>query len=162
MNTFWRIAQLTVLAIVFFVVGCVTMLLIHLWDGGLLERWSHAPFTGSVGDESLAVELATLPVVLAVLTCWGVVRLFRLRAVHNEIGDTFRPVLTVVAGYGRFLLVVVGAAYFLMGHGWAAAAHLAISLVLFVLFYRQHRPRGQAIHAQLRLEQEEGDDEDVA
>jgi hypothetical protein len=158
-NTLRRILQLTILAIVFMVVGGVAFFFIELWSGGRLERWRSAPFTGSVGDESLAIELATLPVVLAVLACWGVVRLFRLRAVHNEVDDTFRPILTVISGYGRFVLIVVAAAYLLMGYGWAAAAHFAIAVVMFALFYRHHRVREQAIHDRLQLEQEEeGDD----
>jgi len=162
MRTFWRILQLTILAIVFFVVSGATGFLIRLWDGGLLERWSSAPFTGSIGDESLAIELATLPVVLAVLTCWGVVQLFRLRSVRNEVDATFRPVLTVIAGYGRFVLVVVAAAYLLMGRNWAAAVHLVIAVVLWTLFYRHHRVREQAIYDQLQREQEEGEDDVVA
>jgi hypothetical protein len=162
MSKLWRILQLTTLAIVFFVVSGVTVFLIRLWDGGLLERWRHAPFTGSVADESLAIELATLPVVFAVLVCWGVVRLFRLRSVRNEVDDTFRPVLTVIAGYGRFVLIVLAAAYLLMGHGWAAAAHLVIAVALWTLFYLHHRAREQAIYDQLQREQEEGEDDVVA
>ena len=158
MSTLRRIFQLTILAIVFMVVSGVTFFLIELWSGGRLERWRSAPFTGSVGDESLAIELATLPVVLAVLACWGVVRLFRLRAVHNEVDDTFRPILTVVSGYGRFLLIVMAAAYLFMGHGWAAALHLAVAVVMFALFYRHHRARERAIHERLQLEQEEEGD----
>lgn len=158
MSTLRRISQLTILAIVFTVVSGVGFFLIELWSGGRLERWRSAPFTGSVGDESLAIELATLPVVLAVLACWGVVRLFRLRAVHNEVDDTFRPILTVVSGYGRFVLIVVAGAYLLMGHGQAAAAHFAIAVVMFVLFYRHHRAREQAIHDRLQLEREEEGD----
>ena len=159
MTTFWRILQLTTLAIVFLVVSGASFFLIELWSGGRLERWHSAPFTGSVGDESLAIELATLSVVLAVLACWGVVRLFRLCAVHNEVDDTFRPILTVISGYGRFVLIVVAAAYLVMGHGWAAAAHFAIAVLLFALFYRHHRAREQAMHDRLQLEQvEEGGD----
>lgn len=147
------------LAIVFFVVGGLAEFLIRMWDGGRLKRWSTAPFTGSVGDESIAIELAVLPVVLAVLACWGVVRLFRLRSVRNEVDDTFRPVLTVIAGYGRFVLIVVAAVYLLMGHGWAAAAHLGIAIVLFALFYRHHRAREQAIFDRLQREREKKEDD---
>ena len=83
----------------------------------------------------------------------------------NEIDDTFRPILTVVADYGRFVLIVIAAAYLFMGHGWAAAVHLAVAVVMFALFCRHHRAREQAIHERLQLEQEEeGDDnpKDVA
>jgi hypothetical protein len=160
MSTFWRILQLTTLAIVFLVVSGTTVFLIGLWDGGLVERWRRAPFTGSIGDESIAIELATLPVVLAVLACWGVVRLFRLRSVHNEVDDTFRPVLTVVTGYGRFVLIIVAGIYLWLGHGWAAVAHLVIAIVMFALFYRQHRARERAIEQQMLPEREGDDDED--
>jgi hypothetical protein len=159
MSTLRRISQLTILAIVFMVVSGASYFLIELCSGGRLERWRGAEFTGSIGDESLAIELATLPVVLAVFACWGVVRLFRLRSVHNEIDDTFRPVLTVVAGYGRFVLIVVAGIYLLLGHGWAAAAHLVVAVVMFALFYRHHRARERAIQERLLLEREEqGDD----
>ena len=144
----------------FLVVSGAGMLLIRLWDGGLLERWRRAPFSGSISEEFLAIELATLPVVLAVLACWGVVRLFRLRSVHNEVDDTFRPVLMVVAGYGRFVLVVVSVLYLLLGHGWAAAVHLVVAAVMFALFYHHHRAQERAIEERMMLEREEEDDED--
>ena len=82
MSTLRRITQLTILAIVFMVVGGSAYSLIEWLSGGRLERWRGAQFTGRTGDESLAIELAALPVVLAVLACWGVVMLFRLRAVQ--------------------------------------------------------------------------------
>ena len=159
MTTFWRILQLTTLAIVFLVVSGASFFLIELWSGGRLERWHSAPFTGSVGDESLAIELATLSVVFAVLACWGVVRLFRLCAVHNEVDDTFRPILTVVSGYGRYVLIVVAAIYLVLGHGWAAVTHLIIAVAMFAAFYRSHRAQERAIHERLELEREEDDDE---
>ncbi len=158
MRTFWRILQLATLAVVFIIISATTLFLIRQWDGGLLERWRGAPFTGSVGDESLAIELATLPVLVGVFVCWGVVRLFRLRAVHNEIDDTFKSVLTVIAGYGRFLLIVVAGLYLLLGHGWAAVAHLVVAVVMFAIFYRHHRARERAIEEQMMLEQEGEDD----
>ena len=73
--SFRRIAQLTILAMVFMVVSGVAVYLIELWSGGRLERWRSAPFTGTVGDEFLAIQLAALPVVLAILACWAVVRI---------------------------------------------------------------------------------------
>ena len=159
MSTLRRILQLTVLAIVFMAVSGMAVFLIEWWSGGRLERWRSAPLSGSVGDESIAIELATIPVVLAVLACWGVVRLFRLRALHNEVDDTFRPILTVVSGYGRFVLIVVAAIYLVLGHGWAAVTHLIIAVVMFAVFYRSHRARERAIHERFELEREEDDDE---
>src|SRR5690348_1632032 len=103
MRIFWRILQLTILAIVGWTVATVTFLLIRLWDGGIVDRFQKAPFfTGNLTEESIAVELACLPVVLAVLACWGIVRLFRMRSVHNEIDDSFKPILMFYAGYARF------------------------------------------------------------
>jgi hypothetical protein len=155
MSTLRRISQLTILAIVFMVVSGASYFLIEMCSGGRLERWRGAEFTGSLGEESLAIELATLPVVLAVLASWGVVRLFRLRSVHNEIDDTFRPVLTIVAGYGRFVLIVAAGIYLLLGHGWAAAAHLVVAIAMFALFHCHHRARERAIQERFLIEREE-------
>jgi hypothetical protein len=145
MNTFWRILQLTVLAFIALMVSISTLFLIRLWDGGLLERWQTSRFTGNLSDDSIAIELASLPAVLAVFACWGIVRLFRLRSVHNEIEATFRPILIIVTGYARFALIIISIIYLLLGHGRAAAIHLAVSVVLFALFYRRQRAKERAI-----------------
>ncbi len=136
-------------------VSGLSFFLIETWSGGRLHQWRSAPFTGSVGDECLAIELAALPVVLGVLACWGVVRLLRMRSVHNEIDDTFRPILTVLAGYGRFVLILVSGIYLVLGHGWAAIAHFAIAVVAFAVFYRSHLARERAIEERLLREEEE-------
>jgi|SRR5580704_411150 hypothetical protein len=159
MTTLRRILQLTILALIFAVVAGGTMFLIEWWSGGRVQRWMNAPFTGGVGDESLAVELALLPIVLAVLACWGTVRLFRLRSVDNEVEDTFRPVLMIVSGYGRFVLAVVAAYYLVLGHGWAAASHFAIAVFMFIIFYRKHRNRERAATEQLLDDSDSEDDE---
>jgi hypothetical protein len=159
MNTFWRILQLVVLTIVFFLVSGTTLYLIKQWDGGLLDRWRRAPFTGSIGEESLAIELAALPFVLGLLSCWGVVRLFRLRSVHNEVEDTLKPMLMVAAGYGRFVLIVVAGLYLVLGHGWAAVAHLTAALLAFSFFYLTHRAKEQATKKRLFDEREDEDGE---
>ena len=140
MTRFWRILQLTSLALVFLVTSGVGYFLIEWCSDGRVRRWRNAPFSGSVADESIAIELAALPIVLGVLSCWGLIRLFRFRSVQNEINDTLKPVLEVVAGYGRFVLVGVALVHLLIGHGWAAAAHLVAAAVLFVVFFYQNRP----------------------
>ena len=154
-----RILQLTISAIVFMVVSGVSFFFIEMWSGGRLQRWHSAPFTGNVGDACIAIELACLPLLLGGLTCWGVVRLFRMRSIHNEIDDTFVPVLTVVAGYGRFLLIIISAIYLILGQGWAAALHLAVAVIAFTLFYRTHRARERPLEPSLESDQEEGEDE---
>ena len=153
-----RILQLTISAIVFMAVSGLSLFLIETWSGGRLQQWCSAPFTGSVGDECLAIELGALPIVLGVLACWGVVRPFRMRSVHNEIDNTFRPILTVLAGYGRFVLVVVSGIYLVLGHGWAGITHFAIAVVAFGVFYSSHRTRERAIQKRLLREQEEEED----
>jgi hypothetical protein len=160
MRKFWRIFQLTTLAIVGFVVSGATYFLIQLWDGGILHRWQKAPFTGNLTDESIAIELAILPVIFAVLACWGIVRIFRLRLVSNEIEDTFKPVLMFYVGYARFLLIVVAGLYLLMGHGLAAAAHLVVAIVMFALFYRQHATHVRSTRTQIDLQRNSADDDD--
>ncbi len=154
-----RILQLTISAIVFMVVSGVAFFLIETWSGGRLQQWRSDPLTGSLGDECLAIELAAWPVILGVLACWGMVRLFRMRSVHNEIGDTFRPILMVIAGYGRFVLIIVSGIYLVLGFGWAAFIHLVIAVVAFVLFYRTHRARERAIEERMLRgrEEKEGD-----
>jgi hypothetical protein len=150
-----RILQLTMSAKVFMVVSGLSFLLVEMWSGGRLQRWRSAPFTGSAGDECRAIELAMLPLVLGVLACWGIVGLFRMRSVHNEIDDTFRPILMVAAGYGRFVLVVVSGIYLVLGHGWAAFTHFAIGVVAFAVDYSGHRARGRAIEERLLAGREE-------
>ncbi|MEY4198770.1 MAG: hypothetical protein RLZZ265_510 [Verrucomicrobiota bacterium] len=160
MNTFWRILQLVVLTIVFFLVSGTTMYFIKQWDGGLLDRWRRAPFTGSIGEESIAIELAAMPFVFGVLSCWCVVWLFRLRSVHNEVEDTFKPMLMVAAGYGRFVLIVVAGLYLVLGHGWAAAAHMAGAILAFSFFYLTHQAKEQAMKRHhLNEQEEEGEDD---
>jgi hypothetical protein len=154
-----RILQLTISAIAFMVVSGLSFLVIETWTGGRLQEWRSAPFTGSVGDECLATELAMLPLVLGILTCWGIVRLFRMRSVHNEIDDTFRPVLAVAAGYGRFALIVVSGTYLVLGHGWAAFTHFGIAVVAFAVFYRVHRARERAVEGRLLAGREEDENE---
>jgi hypothetical protein len=154
-----RILQLTISAIVFLVVSGLSFFLIETWSGRRLLQWRSAPFTGSVGDECLAIELATLPVILGVLASWGTVTLFRMRSVHSEIDDTFRPILTVVTGYGRFLLIVVSGIYLVLGHGRAAFVHFAIAVLAFAVFYSSHRARERAIEERMRHDREEEEDE---
>jgi hypothetical protein len=154
-----RILQLTILAIVFLVVSGLSFFLIEIWSGGRLQQWRSAPFTGTVGDECLAIELATLPVILGVLACSAIVRLFRLRSVHNEISDTLRPILTVATGYGRFLLIIVSGIYLVLGHGWVAFTHLAVAVVAFAVFYGRHRARERAVEEGMLRDREEEEDE---
>jgi hypothetical protein len=154
-----RILQLTVSAIVFLVVSGSAFVLIEFWSGGRLKQWDSAPFTGSIGDEFLAIELATLPVILGIVACWGVVRLFRMRSVHNEIADTFKPILTVVSGYGRFVLIVVSGVYLVLGSGWAAFAHFVFAVLAFAAFYRVHRTNERATDDRALRDREEEVDE---
>ena len=136
-----RIIQLTASAIVFMVVSGTAYLLIETWSGGRIEQFRESHFTHNVGDDCLGIELATLPVVLGLLACWGAVRLFRMKSIHNEIDDTFKPMITVLIGYARFLLIVVSGIYLIMGHSTAALVHLGIAVLAFTYFYRSHRAR---------------------
>jgi hypothetical protein len=158
MNSLRRILQLTVLAIVGLLVLTGSVSLIDLLTGGRLVRLRAEPFSGNVGEQCLLFELATIPPLLAALACWGVVRLFRLRSVHNEVDDTFKPILTVVTGYGRFALIIIAAVYLMLGQGWAAAAHLFIAILLFAEFYLRHRARERSLQSEMLPEEEEEDE----
>lgn len=82
-----------------------------------------------------------------------------MRSVHNEIDDSFKPILGFYTGYARFLLIVIAGFYLLMGHGLAAAAHLVVAIVMFVLFYRRHAKQ-ESVHRHDLLPDEESEDVD--
>lgn len=139
-----RILQLTVLFVLGLAVFCAVTTLIDTISGGILSKWGNSPLKGNVGDDLLAIELVSLSVAVAVLACWSTVRLLGWKSVRNEIGETFKPMLLCIAGYSRFLLVVVSIVYMALGFAWTALAHFVVALALFIFFMVQQRAKERA------------------
>jgi len=136
--------QLTLLAVIFMIVSGVMVGVVEWVAPGTMARINSFGHTADWLGGLQALEIALLPIVVGLYTCWGVIKVFRLRYVVNEVEDTLGPMRTVLKGYMLFLAPVCGLLHMVMKNRRAGALHIIIWIIGFMTFIRKEETEEDA------------------
>ena len=154
-----RILQLVVLALVWLLVAGIAHFALERATEGMIHENLHHLVDRPGKEGLLALELASAPTLLGILTCWICIRVFRFKAVAGEVDSTLKPMIEVLRFGGAFGVFAFGVVFLLMGAVSISLLHLAVAAptlcVLFARMRAEQRRLGELLKERAKAGEED-------
>ena len=156
-----RILQLVVLALVWLLVAGIAHFALELATDGMIHENLHHLVDRPGKEGLLALELASAPMLLGILTCWICIRVFRFKAVAGEVDSTLKPMIEVLRFGGAFGVFALGVAFLLMGAVSISLLHLAVAAPTLCVLFARMRAEQRRLGELLKERANSGEDDEA-